>query len=112
MSASTWQTVGVISALFFGVVTVYFLVKSNIREQAKSRKQENDRAVTDAKAPLIADNAQLRLDKQRSDDAHAAEVTRLRAEKQRSDEIHAAELERKDARITELEDRLYGRGGL
>jgi hypothetical protein len=39
-------------------------------------------------------------------------VAQLRIELQRRDDVHRAETERKDARITELEDRLYGRGGL
>lgn len=101
MTASTWQTLGVIVGLFVSVVTVYYLVKSNIREQVRQREAEMERAVTNAKAPLIADNARL-----------SSQVALLQTEKQRRDDVHRAEIERKDARITELEDRLYGRGGL
>lgn len=100
MTAATWQTVGVIVGLFVSVVTVYYLVKSNIREQVRQRTEERERAVTAAKAPLIAENAQ-----------QAATIAQLRIELQRRDDVHRSEVDRKDARITELEDRLYGREG-
>jgi flagellar biosynthesis/type III secretory pathway M-ring protein FliF/YscJ len=100
VTASTWQTVGVVVGLFVSVVTVYYLVKSNIREQVRQREAERERAVTAAKAPLIADNARL-----------SSEVAMLKTDKQRREDIYRAELDRKDQRITELEDRLYGRGG-
>lgn len=100
MTPATWQTVGVIVGLAVSVVTVYYLVKSNIREQVRQREAERERAVADAKAPLIGENAQL-----------SSQVAALKLEIQRRDDLHRAEIDRKDQRVTELEDRLYGRGG-
>ena len=100
MTPSTWQTVGVIIGLAASVVTVYYLVKSNIREQVRQREAEREKAVADAKAPLIAENAQL-----------SSRVAQLQIELQRRDDLYRADLDRKDQRVTELEDRLYGRGG-
>lgn len=111
MNAATWQTFGVVVGLAVSVITVYYLVKSNLREQVRTREAEQAKAVTDAKAPLIADNVQLssqvaalKVEAQRRDEMYGAELARR-------DQAHRAEIQRKDDRITELEDRLYGRGG-
>lgn len=111
MTGATWQTIGVIVGLAVSVITVYYLVKSNIREQVRQREAERERAVADAKAPLIAENTQLsgqvaalKLEGQRRDEIYGAELARR-------EQAYRAEVQRKDDRITELEDRLYGRGG-
>lgn len=111
MTPATWQTVGVIAGLAVSVITVYLAAKSSIREQARQREAAQERAVADAKAPLIAENVQLssqvaalKIEATRRDEIYGAELARR-------DQVHRAEMARKDDRITELEDRLYGRKG-
>lgn len=111
MTPATWQTVGVIVGLAVSVITVYLAAKSSIREQSRQREAAQEKAVADAKAPLIAENLQLsgqvaalKVDAQRRDEMFGAEMARR-------DHAHRAEMARKDDRITELEDRLYGRNG-
>lgn len=86
MTAAAWQTAGIVAALIFGVIGAYFAARSNARDQSRQRQSAVDKAVTDAKAPLIADNARL-----------SSEKALLIVENQRLLD-----------RVTQLEDRLYG----
>jgi uncharacterized protein HemX len=53
MNASTWQTIGVIAAIVLGIGGIYFSARSSSRESARMIAAEKDRAVADAKAPLL-----------------------------------------------------------
>lgn len=71
-----------IAGLIVTAWPIYYLAKSNAREAQRDREAAIDRAVTEAKAPLIADNERL-----------------------------SAALATAQVRITQLEDRLYGGSG-
>lgn len=99
MSATSLDAIGVIVGLLASIVTTVLLIRSSTRETLRQRQEAIDKAITEAKAPLILENTQL-----------TSKVDQLTSDQQRRDDVHRAEIDRKDARITELEDRLYGRG--
>lgn len=89
MNAATLGAVGTLVAIATAIFSAFLLARSNTRDNVRMRQEERDKAVADARAPLIADNAQL-----------SGTVAQLRLE-----------VQRKDDRIQFLEDALYNRGG-
>lgn len=86
MTAAQWSVVGVIFSLIVGAITLYFLARSNARENQRQRAEATQRAVDDASRPL-------------KDQLVTANSRILYLERQG---------EAKDKRINELEDKLYG----
>lgn len=54
MTATQWQTLGVIFAIVVGVATIYYLRQSSSREAARLREADAQRRVDTATAPLLA----------------------------------------------------------
>lgn len=88
MTVQAWQTIGVIVAILVGVVGTIYTARSWSRDQAKARATEIKDAETRGE-----DRVRDQL----------AEANRVIARRDRTIEI-------RDARINELEDKLYGRG--
>lgn len=53
MTASAWQTVGIIVGIVLGIGGIYYSQRSASRESARMIAADKDRAVAEAKAPLI-----------------------------------------------------------
>lgn len=64
MNQQTWSTIGVIFGIFLGAVTIFFLARSSSNETKRRSDEARDKAVEDAKAPLLAtiERLQDRLD--------------------------------------------------
>lgn len=53
MTTATWTTLGVLSSLILGGVTLYFLARTNARENKRQQQISLDKAVLDATTPLL-----------------------------------------------------------
>lgn len=59
VTATQLTTLGVVVAIFTGIIGVYFLARQASREAASSRQKEIDRAVNAATEPIKAELAQM-----------------------------------------------------
>jgi hypothetical protein len=59
VNATTLGAIGTVVAIATAVWSAFLLARSNTRDNIRMRQEERDKAVADAKAPLIADNERL-----------------------------------------------------